>query len=80
MRAILVDWIIEVHTALKLQPETQFLTVSLIDRYLEHTQTTRNQLQLVGISAMLIASKFEEIYPPRLAQYEAITREFCTQE
>ena len=34
MRAILVDWIIEVHLKFKLEPETLFLTVSLIDRYL----------------------------------------------
>ena len=35
MRAILIDWIIEVHLKFKLLPETLFLTVNLIDRYLE---------------------------------------------
>jgi len=44
MRAILVDWIIEVHLKFKLLPETLFLTISLIDRYLERVQIKRNNL------------------------------------
>ena len=44
MRAILVDWIIEVHLKFKLKPETLFLTVSLIDRYLEKVQIKRTNL------------------------------------
>ena len=62
MRAILVDWIIEVHLKFKLLPETLFITVSLIDRFLELEQIKRTNLQLVGVTAMLIASKYEEIY------------------
>ena len=64
MRAILVDWIIEVHLKFKMQPETLFLTVSLIDRYLEKVQIKRTKLQLVGVTAMLVATKYEEICPP----------------
>jgi cyclin B len=44
MRAILVDWIIEVHLKFKLLPETLFITVSLIDRYLELEQIKRTNL------------------------------------
>lgn len=44
MRAILIDWIIEVHLKFKLLPETLFITVSLIDRYLEKVQVIRNNL------------------------------------
>lgn len=44
MRAILVDWIIEVHLKFKLLPETLFLTVSLIDRYLEKVALVRTKL------------------------------------
>jgi len=44
MRAILVDWIIEVHLKFKLLPETLFLTINLIDRYLERVQIKRNNL------------------------------------
>jgi cyclin B len=44
MRAILVDWLIEVHYKFKLLPETLFLTVNLIDRYLEKCDVIRTKL------------------------------------
>jgi Cyclin, N-terminal domain len=66
MRAILVDWLVEVHLKFKLVPETLYLTVNLIDRYLEVEQVSRPKLQLVGVTSLLIASKYEEIYPPEL--------------
>lgn len=61
MRAILVDWIIEVHLKFKLLPETLFITINLIDRYLSLVSIKRNNLQLVGVTAMFIASKYEQI-------------------
>jgi len=64
MRAILVDWLIEVHRMFKLMPETLFLAVNIIDRYLSIRIVGRDKLQLVGITSMLIASKYEEIYAP----------------
>ena len=64
MRAILVDWLVEVHLKFKLVPETLYLTVNLIDRYLERQEVTRSSLQLVGVTCLLIAAKYEEIYPP----------------
>jgi cyclin B len=64
MRAILVDWLVEVHRMFKLIPETLFLAVNIIDRYLSLKTVSRDRLQLVGITAMLIASKYEEIYAP----------------
>ena len=57
MRAILIDWVVEVHRKWKLMPETLYLTVNLIDRFLEKEQTMRNKLQLVGTTAMFMASK-----------------------
>jgi hypothetical protein len=66
MRAILVDWLVEVHLKFKLVPETLYLTVNLIDRFLERQEVTRPRLQLVGVTCLLIASKYEEIYPPEL--------------
>jgi G2/mitotic-specific cyclin-B, other len=66
MRAILIDWLVEVHLKFKLMPETLYLTVNLIDRYLERKQVTRPRLQLVGVTCLLLASKYEEIYPPEL--------------
>eukprot|EP00966_Prymnesium_polylepis_P129988 3006109-Prymnesium_polylepis.1 len=61
MRAILIDWLVEVHLKLKLQPETLHLTVSLIDRFLEKVPAMRNKLQLAGVTAMFIASKVVKI-------------------
>jgi Cyclin, N-terminal domain len=66
MRSILVDWLVEVHLKFKLVPETLYLTVNLIDRYLERQEVSRPKLQLVGVTSLLIASKYEEIYPPEL--------------
>ena len=80
MRGILVDWIIEVHLKFKLLPETLFLTVGLIDRYLEKTQIMRTKLQLVAVSAMLIASKYEEIYAPEVRDFVFITDNAYTRE
>lgn len=66
MRAILIDWLIEVHMKFKLVPGTLYLTVNLVDRYLEKRKVTRQNLQSVGVTCLLIASKYEEIYPPGL--------------
>lgn len=66
MRGILIDWLVDVHQKYKMVPETLFMAVSIIDRYLEKTQVVRYKLQLVGVAALFIASKYEEIYPPNL--------------
>jgi len=73
MRAILIDWLIDVHLKFKLVNETMFLTVNLIDRYLEKSQVSRQKLQLVGVTAMFIATKYEEIYPPDLRDFVYVT-------
>jgi len=73
MRGILVDWIIEVHLRFKLLPETLFLTINLIDRYLDKTQIMRTRLQLVAVAALWIASKYEEIYLPELKDFVFIS-------
>ena len=66
MRAILIDWLVEVHLKFKLVPSTLYLCVHLIDQYCTHNQVQRSRLQLVGITALLIACKYEEIYPPEV--------------
>ena len=73
MRSILVDWLAEVHLKFKLVPETLFLTINILDRYLEKLPITRNRLQLVGVSSLLIACKYEEIYAPELHDFVYIT-------
>ncbi|ORX90880.1 A/B/D/E cyclin [Basidiobolus meristosporus CBS 931.73] len=69
MRAILVDWLIEVHEKFRLLPETLFLGINLIDRFLSLRVVSLNKLQLVGITAMLIASKYEEIFAPSIENF-----------
>lgn len=64
MREILVDWLVTVHTQFKLVPETLYLAVNIIDRYLERKEVARSKVQLVGVTALFIASKYEEIYAP----------------
>ena len=73
MRTVLVDWLIEVHLKFKLLPETLYLTVNLIDRDLALESVSRKRLQLVGVTAMLIASKYEEIYPPEIKDFVFVT-------
>ncbi|CAI5505370.1 unnamed protein product [Closterium sp. Naga37s-1] len=73
MRAILLDWLIEVHLKFKLMPETLFLTANLIDRYLSLAPVRRRNLQLVGVTAMLIASKYEEIWAPEVRDFVYIS-------
>ena len=80
MRAILIDWLVEVHLKFKLVPETLYLTVNLIDRYLLNQPVERSNLQLVGVSALLLGSKYEEIYPPELKDLVYITDKAYTQE
>lgn len=80
MRAILIDWLVEVHLKFKLVPETLFLTINLIDRYLDKKVIMRNRLQLVGVTAMLIACKYEEIYAPEVRDFVYITDKAYTKE
>ncbi|KAI3853966.1 hypothetical protein MKW92_012050 [Papaver armeniacum] len=73
MRMILVDWLIEVHNKFELTAETLYLTIHIVDRYLAMNPVLRRELQLVGISAMLIASKYEEIWAPEVNDFVCIS-------
>lgn len=64
MRATLLSWLVQVHSQFKLLPETLYLTVNLIDRTLSLKLISLSKLQLVGVTALLIASKYEEILSP----------------
>lgn len=65
MRAVLIDWLISVHHQLHLNLHTLFLTVNIIDRYISCKAILRGKFQLLGITALFIACKYEEItYPP----------------
>ncbi|XP_043917466.1 cyclin-A2 [Protopterus annectens] len=80
MRAILVDWLVEVGEEYKLSTETLYLSVNYIDRFLSSMSVLRGKLQLVGTAAMFVASKFEEIYPPEVAEFVYITDDTYTKK
>ncbi|XP_060115898.1 G2/mitotic-specific cyclin-B2 [Heteronotia binoei] len=73
MRAILVDWLVQVHARFHLLPETLYMCVGIMDRYLQAQAVSRKELQLVGVAAMFLASKYEEIYVPRILDFVYIT-------
>lgn len=80
MRGILVDWLIEVAEEYKLLSDTLYLSISYIDRFLSLSVLNRQKLQLLGVSAMLIASKYEEISPPHVEDFCYITDNTYTKE
>jgi len=68
LRARLIDWLVSVHSWCRLRPKTLFLTVNIIDRYLSAQEVTWERLQLIGIVAVFIAAKCEEVMPPPKAR------------
>ncbi|XP_033951946.1 G2/mitotic-specific cyclin-B1-like [Pseudochaenichthys georgianus] len=73
MRAILVDWLVQVSLKFRLLQETMYLTVGIIDRFLQDNPVPKKQLQLVGVTAMFLASKYEEMYPPEISDFAYVT-------
>lgn len=68
-----MEWIIDVHRKFRLMPETLFVTINIIDRYLAETEIKKSQLHLLGVTALLISTKYEEIYPPELKDLLSIS-------
>jgi len=54
--------------------------VSIIDRHLERSQVTRQKLQLVGVVALLVACKYDEIYPPDIGDLVDVCHKACTKK
>lgn len=95
MRALLIDWLVQVHSRFQLLQETLYLTVAILDRFLQVrfafcVQTpvrasppppvllqvqpvSRRKLQLVGVTAMLVACKYEEMFAPDIGDFAYIT-------
>ena len=66
-RQYLVDWLAELHYKFKMWPETLYVTVGIIDKTLMRWKNfKKTDLQCLGITALHIAGKYEEIYPPEL--------------
>lgn len=79
-RAFLIEWIIDVHRKFRLASETLNLTVHLIDRFLSLQQIKKSQLHILGVTSLLIATKYEEIYPPELKDLLQVSENKFTKE
>ncbi|XP_023585621.1 G2/mitotic-specific cyclin-B2 [Trichechus manatus latirostris] len=73
MRAILVDWLVQVHSKFRLLQETLYMCIAVMDRFLQTHPVSRKKLQLVGITALLLASKYEEMFSPNIEDFVYIT-------
>ena len=81
MRAYLVDWLTELHMKFKLWQETLYVCVGIIDKYLKvEPDFKKKDLQCLGITAMHIAGKYEEIYPPELKHLLKVSDNAVTRE
>ncbi|XP_075446660.1 G2/mitotic-specific cyclin-B1-like isoform X1 [Ascaphus truei] len=78
MRAILIDWLVLVQIRFKLLQETLFMTVAILDRFLQEHPVPKKLLQLVGVTSMFIACKYEEMYPPEIDDFAFVTDHSCT--
>jgi cyclin B len=79
-RAFLIDWLVTLHSKFRLLQETLYISVNLVDRYLSKRMVTKKQLQLVGVTAMFIAAKYEEIYPPNARDFLLATEQAYTKQ
>jgi len=80
MRSILVDWLVEVALEYKLGSQSLFLGVAFLDRFLSRQAIDRSRLQLVGVSALLLAAKYWEIWPPAIEEFVYISDNTYTKQ
>nr|CAH7752674.1 unnamed protein product [Callosobruchus chinensis] len=79
MRTILLDWVMEVCEVYRLRRVTYYLSVDYFDRFLSiRPDVPKNQLQLVGVTCLFLASKLEEVYPPKLSEFSYVCDGACT--
>ena len=78
MRCTLINWTAETSNDLLLKRETFQLSVCIIDKYLSSVKILRKNFQLVGISALFLASKTEEVYSPRVTDFSAASGNSCS--
>ncbi|KAK7114281.1 G1/S-specific cyclin-E-like [Littorina saxatilis] len=73
MRAVLLTWLTEVCEVYKLHKETYYMAMDFIDRFLLATNGMKtSQLQLLGVTALFVAAKIEEIYPPKSTEFSYV--------
>lgn len=69
LRGVLADWLIETHAKFRLLPETLFLALNVVDRFLSLRTISLSKLQLVGVTALFIAAKYEEVLCPSIQNF-----------
>ncbi|KAI0368728.1 hypothetical protein BV20DRAFT_435749 [Pilatotrama ljubarskyi] len=80
MRQTLVDWLLQVHLRYHMLPETLWIAVNIVDRFLTKRVVSLMKLQLVGVTAMFIAAKYEEILAPSVEEFVFMTERGYTKE
>jgi hypothetical protein len=80
MRATLFDWLVEIHRCFRLRTETLHLAFDIVDRYISIISVPRRRFQLLGATALVIASKYEEIEPPELQAVAHMTDGMCNRQ
>lgn len=81
MRAYLIDWLTELHLKFKLWPETLYVCVGIIDKFLlKEKDFKKKDLQCLGVTSLHIAGKYEEIYPPELKHLIRVTDNAITKD
>ncbi|KAJ4476219.1 cyclin [Lentinula aciculospora] len=80
MRATLIDWLLQVHLRYHMLPETLWIAINIIDRFLSQRTVSVVKLQLVGITAIFIAAKYEEILAPSVDEFVFMTEEAFTKD
>lgn len=80
MRTTLIDWLLQVHLRYHMLPETLWIAVNIVDRFLSVRVVSLVKLQLVGVTAMFIAAKYEEILAPSVDEFVFMTENGYTKD
>ena len=80
MRTTLVDWLLQVHVRYHMLPETLWVAINIIDRFLSVRVVALQKLQLVGVTSMFIAAKYEEIIAPSVDEFVFMTENGYSKE
>lgn len=79
-RQTLIDWLLQVHLRYHLLPETLWIAINIVDRFLSKRIVSVVKLQLVGVTAMFAAAKYEEILAPSVEEFVYMTENGYSKE
>ena len=80
MRAVLFDWLLKVHKRFDLKPRSFMLIANIFDRYASCKRIKRSEMQVIGLAVLLVASKYEDIYPPEIKDLTDLTSDAFSKE